>query len=50
MLFSKNTKLRRRRKREKNCLEVVNRHLAKAAKALVVNKLIAIFYPRDRKS
>ena len=50
MLFSKNTKLRRKRKRGKNYLKVIGRHLAKAAKALVVSKPIAIFYPRDRKS
>jgi hypothetical protein len=50
LLFSENTKLRRRRKRGKNCLEVVGGHLAKAAKALVVSKPIAIFYPRDGKS
>jgi hypothetical protein len=50
LLFSKNTKLRRRRKRRKNYLKVINRHLAKAAKALIVSKLIAIFYPRDGKS
>ena len=50
MLFSKNTKGRRRRKRGKNRLKVINRHLAKAAKVLVVSELIAIFYPRDKKS
>ena len=50
MLFNKNTKLRRRRKRGKNRLKVVDRHLAKAAKALVISKPIAIFYPRDGKS
>ena len=50
MLFSKNTKLRRRRKRKKNRLEVVGRYLAKAAKALVVSEPIAIFHPGDRKS
>jgi len=51
LLFSENTKLRRRRERRKNRLEVVvGRYLAKAAKALVVSELIAIFYPGDRKS
>ena len=50
MLFSKNTKLRRRRKRGKNYLKVVSGYLAKAAKALIVSKPIAIFYPRDGKS
>ena len=29
---------------------VVGGHLARAAKALIVSKLITIFYPRDRKS
>ena len=48
--FSKNTKLRKRRERRKNCLKVVGGYLTKAAKALVVSKLIAIFYPRDGKS
>ena len=44
LLFNKNTKLKRRRKRRKNgCL-------IKAAKALVVSKPIAIFYSGDRKS
>ena len=42
MLFSKNTKLRRRRKEKE--------YLTKAAKALVVSELIAIFYPGDGKS
>ena len=46
----KNTKLRRRRKKRKNYLEVVGGYLVKAAKALIVSKLIAIFHPRDRKS
>ena len=50
MLFSENTKLRRRRERRKNYLEVVGRYLIKAAKALVVSELIAIFYPKDGKS
>jgi len=50
LLFSENTKLRRRRERRKNRLEVVGGHLAKAAKALVVSELIAIFYPGDGKS
>jgi hypothetical protein len=50
LLFSKNTKLKRRRKRGKNHLEVVSGYLTKAAKALIVSKLIAIFYPRDKKS
>ena len=51
MLFSKNTKLRRRRERRKKSLGVVvGGHLAKAAKALVVSEPIAIFYPGDRKS
>ena len=45
MLFSKHTKLRRRRERRKNRLEeVVSGYLAKAAKALVVSEPIAIFY------
>ena len=44
MLFSKNIKLRRRRKRGKNHLEIISRHLAKAAKALtkLYKKLLAI--------
>ena len=50
MLFSENTKLKKRRKKGKNYLKIVGRHLAKAAKALVISKLIAIFYPRDGKS
>jgi len=50
LLFSENTKLRRRRERRKNRLEVVGGYLAKAAKALVVSELIAIFYPGDGKS
>jgi len=50
LLFSENTKLRRRRERRKNCLEVVGGYLTKAAKALVVSEPIAIFYPRDKKS
>ena len=44
MLFSENTKLRRRRKRGKNRLEVVGGYLAKAAKVLVVSEPIAIFH------
>ena len=28
----------------------VGRHVVRAAKALVISKLIVIFYPRDRKS
>ena len=50
MLFSKNTKLRRRRKRGKDRLEVVGGYLAKAAQALVVSEPIVIFYPGDGKS
>ena len=50
MLFSENTKLRRKRKRRKNHVEVIGRHLAKIAKALVVSKPIAIFYAGHRKS
>jgi len=50
LLFSENTKLRRRRERRKNYLEVVGGYLTKAAKALVVSEPIAIFYPGDRKS
>ena len=50
MLFSENTKLRRRKKRGKNYLKIVGGYFAKAAKALIVSKLIAIFYPRDGKS
>ena len=50
MLFSENTKLRRRRKRGKNRLKVVGRYLAKAAKALVVSKPIAIFHAGYGKS
>ena len=50
MLFSKNTKLRRRRKRGKNRLEVVGGYLTKAAKVLVVSEPIAIFYAGYRKS
>ena len=48
--FSENTKLRRRRERRKNCLKVVGGYLTKAAKALVVSELIAIFYAGHRKS
>ena len=40
----KNTKLKRRRKRRKN------KYFAKAAKALVISKLIVIFYAGHRKS
>jgi len=51
LLFSKNIKLRGRRERRKNYLEVgVGGYLAKAAKALVVSELIAIFHPGDGKS
>ena len=32
------------------CLGIVGKHLARAAKVLVVSKPIAIFHPRDRKS
>ena len=46
----KNTKLRRRRKRRKNYLKVVNGYFTKIAKVLVVSELIAIFYTRHRKS
>ena len=31
-------------------MEIVGKHLTRAAKALVISKLIAIFHPRDRKS
>ena len=44
MLFSKNTKLRRRRKRGKNYLKVVGGYLAKAAKVLVVSKPSTVIY------
>jgi len=51
LLFSENTKLRRRRERRKNRLEVVvGGYLTKAAKALVLSEPIAIFYPGDGKS
>ena len=50
MLFSENTKLRRRRERRKNRLKVVGGRLTKGAKVLVVSKPIAIFHPRDGKS
>ena len=50
MLFSKNIKLKRKRKRRNNYLEVINKYLTKAAKALVISKLIAIFHPGDGKS
>ena len=46
----KNIKLRRKRKRRKNYLKVVGRYLAKIAKALIVSKLIAIFYAGHGKS
>ena len=44
LLFSKNTKLKRKRKRRKNG------YLTKATKALVVSKPIAIFYTGHGKS
>ena len=44
LLFSKNTKLKRKRKRR------TNGHLAKAAKALIVSELIAIFHAGHGKS
>ena len=40
----KNTKLKKRRKRRKN------KYFVKAAKALVVSELIAIFYTKHGKS
>ena len=46
----KNTKLRRRRKRRKNYLKVVDKYFTKIAKALIVSKLIAIFYAGYGKS
>ena len=46
-LFNKNTKLRRKRE---ELLGVVNGHFVMAAKALVVNKPIAIFHAKHRKS
>ena len=46
----KNTKLRRRRKRRKNYLKVVDRYFVKIVKALIVSELIAIFYVKYGKS
>ena len=46
----KNTKLRRRKKRRKNYLKVVDGYFTKIAKALVVSEPIAIFYAGYGKS
>ena len=43
-------KILRKGGEKEGSLGVVGRHIARAAKALVVSELIAIFYPRDRKS
>ena len=48
MLFYQDTKLKGRKKRK--YLEVVDRHLARVAKALVISRLIVIFHPRNRES
>ena len=37
-------------KRRRRIVKAVGKYLIKAAKALVVSKLIAIFYSRNRKS
>ena len=42
----KGTKLKRKRR----IIRVANKHFAKAAKALIVSELIAIFYARHGKS
>jgi hypothetical protein len=48
----KNIKLRRRKRqrRKRRIIGVVDKYLTKAAKVLVVNKPIAIFYTRHGKS